>query len=332
MMFKMSVRPAIASLALLAAMMAGVSTPVHAEDASSAVAVRKTARHAQPGVFQYKLGSAWVTALSDGSVPQDLHELLRGATPTEIDGLLREGFRTNPVEASINAYLINLDGRLLLLDTGSGDFFGPGLGGRLLARLESIGVSPTQITDILLTHVHTDHSGGLVRQGRMVFPNAVVHVGQADLDFFLAKENQNGVGGYDKAYFAQGTESLAPYVAAGQTRGFHGETTILPGVTALPTPGHTPGHAFYRVESQGQALTFIGDLLHVQAVQLPRPDITIQYDVDQSHARTTRLQQLDRLSQGREVIAGVHIPFPGIGQVRRQGEGFQLVPVDAIDR
>lgn len=327
-------RPSALSLALLIATMSAGAPLVHAKDASvtSTVVARDVARHAPSGVFRYTLGNAQVTALSDGSVPQDLHELLRGTTPEETDRLLREGFRTNPVEASINAYLIELDGRLMLVDTGSGDFFGPGLGGRLLARLESIGVDPAQVTDVLLTHVHTDHSGSMVVQGRIVFPNATVHVGQADVDFFLAKENQKGVDGYDKAYFAQATASLAPYLAAGRIKGFLGEATVLPGVTAIPTPGHTPGHAFYRVESQGQAVTFIGDLLHVQSVQLPRPDITIAYDVDPSHARETRLQQLDRLSQSREVVAGAHIPFPGLGQVRRQGEGYQFVPVDHVDR
>lgn len=327
-------RPGALSLTLLIAAMAAGPSPVHAKDASvtSTVMARDVARHAQTGVFRYKLGNAQLTALSDGSVPQDLHELLRGTTPEETDILLREGFRTNPVEASINAYLVELDGRMMLVDTGSGDFFGPGLGGRLVARLESIGVDPKQITDVLLTHVHTDHSGGLVTQGRVVFPNATVHVGQADVDFFLAKEHQNGVDGYDKSYFAQATASLAPYLAAGRIKGFRGDVAVLPGVTAVPTPGHTPGHAFYRVESEGQAVTFVGDLFHVQAVQLPRPDITIAYDVDPSHARETRLQQLDRLSKSREIIAGAHVPFPGLGQVRRQGEGYQFVPVDHVDR
>ena len=310
------------------------SPSVQAKDASttSAMGVSDVARQAQAGVFHYKLGRARVTALSDGSVPQDLHDLLRGATPAETDKLLQEGFRTNPVEASINAYLIELDGRLMLVDTGAGDLFGPGLGGRLVARLAAIGVAPTQITDVLLTHMHTDHSGGLTLQGRRVFPDATVHVGQADVDFFLAQANQGGIEGYDKAYFDQATASLAPYLAAGRIRGFRDEAMILPGVTAIPTPGHTPGHAFYRVESEGQAVSFIGDLLHVQAVQLPRPDITIVYDVDPSRARATRVRQLDRLSNGREVIAGAHIPFPGLGQIRRQGEGYQFVPVDYMDR
>lgn len=334
MSFTNFLRPSALSLALLIATMSAGAPPVHAKDAyiASTVTARDAARHAQIGVFRYKLGSARITALSDGSISQDLHELLSGTTPEETDRLLREGFRSNPVEASINAYLIEMDGRLMLVDTGSGDFFGPGLGGRVVARLASAGVDPGQITDVLLTHVHTDHSGGLVVQGRVVFPNATVHVGQADVDFFLAKENQNGVDGYDKAYFAQASASLAPYLAAGRIKGFRGEATILPGVRAIPTPGHTPGHSFFRVESEGQAVTFIGDLLHVQAVQLPRPDITIAYDVDPSHARQTRVRQLDSLSHDRAVIAGAHIPFPGLGQVRRQGEGYQFVPVDHVDR
>jgi len=139
----------------------------------------------------------------------------------------------NPVEASINAYLIEGDGRVALVDTGAGAFFGPGAGGKLLASL------------------------------RMVFPNANIHVGQRDVDFFLAAANQKGVNGYDKAYFEQATKSMQPYVKAGKVKGFLSAIEIMPGLKAVPTPGHTPGHAFYVLASKGESLEFIGDVLHV---------------------------------------------------------------------
>jgi glyoxylase-like metal-dependent hydrolase (beta-lactamase superfamily II) len=220
----------------------------------------------------------------------------------------------------------------MLVDVGAGDFFGPGYGGKLVARLKSVGIDPDRISDVLLTHVHTDHSGGLVHEGKVQFRNAIVHVGKEDVDFFLAKENQQGVNGYDKAYFEQATLSLSPYLAAGRIKAFSGITEVVHGVTAIPTPGHTPGHSFFRVESGGKSVTFIGDIVHVQTVQFPKPEITIAYDVDNAAARRQRLAQFRRLAQEGAVVAGAHLPFPGIGHVRAESQGFAFVPVDPLDR
>jgi glyoxylase-like metal-dependent hydrolase (beta-lactamase superfamily II) len=239
----------------------------------------------QAGHFRCRLGNFEITALSDGSVPQDLHGLLKGTSAGEIDSLLTPAQRANPVECSINAYLIDTGSRLMLVDGGAGDFFGPGDGGKLVARLKSVGIEPAHISDILLTHVHTDHSGGLVHAGQARFPNATVHVGKGDIDFFLARQNQQGVDGCDKAYFQQATLSLSPYLALGRIKPFSGVTELAPGVTAVPTPGHTPGRSFFRVESEGRSITFIGDIVHVQAVQFPKPEIMITYDVDNDAAR-----------------------------------------------
>jgi len=323
--------PALRSTLLALAVASAMPLPALAQNVPPADAA--SARfHAQTGVFRYKLGAFEITALSDGSVPQDLHALLKGTSKGEVDQLLAHAHRANPVEASINAYLVDTGSRLMLVDVGAGDFFGPGYGGKLVARLKSVGIEPARISDILLTHVHTDRSGGLVRAGKAQFPNATVHVGKADVDFFLAKDNQQGVNGYDKAYFEQATLSLTPYLAAGRIKPFSGVTELAPGVTALPTPGHTPGHSFFRVESQGKSVTFIGDIVHVQAVQFPKPQITITYDVDNDAARRQRLAQFHRLAQERAVVAGAHMPFPGIGHVRAEREGFSFVPVDPLDR
>lgn len=321
----------IAALLTVAAWSAPLLSVHAATDAASSRAVAVAAR-TQPGIQHYRLGALQITALSDGSVPQDLHALLQGTTPAQTDALLRQSFRANPVEVSINAYLLTLGDRQVLIETGAGQLFGPGAGGKLVERLAALGIAPEAITDVLLTHIHADHSGGLTRDGAPTFPNATVHVGQADLDYFLAPEHQQGVKGYDASYFTQATASLAPYLARGQVRGFRGETTILPGITALPAPGHTPGHAFYRVQSEGESLTFIGDLLHVQSVQMPRPDITIAYDVDPAAARATRERYLTEFAQTRATVAGAHLAFPGIGHVRQQGKGFGFVPVDHEDR
>ena len=290
-------------------------------------------RHQQSAFYQFRLGEVEIVALSDGTVPQDLHALLQGVSASQIDEILKRAFMANPVEASINAYLVKVGRRIALIDTGAGAFFGPGVGGKLVKSLDSAGYRPDQITDVLLTHIHTDHSGGLVdAKGLIVFRNATIHVGQADLDFFLAPGNQKGVGNYDKSYFQQATQSLQPYVKAGKVNGFRAAQDTLPGLKAVPTPGHTPGHAFFVLESKGETLEFLGDILHVQSVQMGRPDITIVYDVEQPAAQSQRKAQFARLAEQRRMVAGAHLPFPGFGHIRHEDSGFTYVPTDYRNR
>lgn len=323
----MTIRRSLISLAaaasLLGPVLALAQSTAPAPPASTATAAQ------QAGFYRFSVGGVQVVALSDGTVPQDLHALLH-LKPAQTDQLLQRGFLANPVEASINAYLVYAGDRLTLIDTGAGAFFGPGAGGKLVASLQAVGVAPAQINDVLITHIHTDHSGGLVdAQGERVFPNATIHVGKADVDFFLAPGNQQGVRGYDKAYFQQGTTALGPYVKSGQVRPFTGAVEVVPGIRSRPTPGHTPGHAFFVLQSRGEALEFIGDILHVQAVQMPRPDVTIAYDVVPGDAKAQRLQQFARLAKERRMVAAAHLPCPGVGYLRNEGKGkYAFVPVD----
>lgn len=281
--------------------------------------------------YRFRVGSVTVTALSDGTVPQDLHVLLRSTTVAKTDALLEAGFLRNPVEVSINAFLVALPDRLVLVDTGAGELFGAGKGGGLVDSLAAAGYRPEQITDILLTHIHSDHSGGLTVAGRRIFPNATVHVGQPDLDFFLDPENAARIG-YGRLYFVQAIRTVKPYVDAGKVVGFAKTTEVVPGIVATLHPGHTPGSAFYTLESQGQRLTFIGDIIHVAAVQLPEPGVTIVYDVDPKGAAATRAQAFSAFAHDRALIAAPHLPFPGVGHVRQVGTGYQWVPVDYGNR
>jgi glyoxylase-like metal-dependent hydrolase (beta-lactamase superfamily II) len=281
--------------------------------------------------YRFRVGEVTVTALSDGTVPQDLHALLTGTTPARTDSLLNASFLRNPIEASINAFLIALPNRLVLVDTGSGDLFGPGNGGKLLSSLAAAGHRPEQVTDILITHVHTDHSGGLVHAGKIVFPNATVHVGKPDVDFFLNPANA-ARSGYDRKYFDEAIKTLKPYVDAGKIAAFSSTADVVPGVTATLHPGHTPGSAFYTLTSQGERVTFIGDIIHVASVQFPDPSVTIVYDVNPKAAETTREQAFAEFASDRELIAAPHLPFPGVGHVRRAGKGYQWAPVEYGNR
>jgi len=273
-----------------------------------------------------RIGDVMVTALSDGTVSFDLHKHLTNTTPTKIDAHLRQNFQTNPVEASINTYLIELPGRLVLIDAGVGELFGPGNGGQLVASLAAAGFKPDQITDILISHVHTDHSGGLVKGGQRLFTNATVHVGQPDIDFFLDPSPAQRAS-YAPNFFEEAAKTLKPYADAGKAAGFSGTREIIPGITATVHSGHTPGSAFYTLSSRGHTLTFVGDLVHFSPVQLPEPGINFLYDWNPSAAAANRRTALQAFASDRALIAVPHFSFPGIGHVRPSGKGYQWVPI-----
>jgi glyoxylase-like metal-dependent hydrolase (beta-lactamase superfamily II) len=308
-----------------------------------AVLIGAFAAHAQdaapnPGLalqgadhYSFMVGDVKVTALSDGTVPQDLHVVLTGTSNEKTDALLTKSFLSSPVETSINAFLFRVEDRVVLVDTGAGEFFGPGFGDKLLASLASVGAAPGQITDVLLTHAHDDHMGGLVHGGRLTFPNATVHLNKADLDFFMDRKNSKRTG-YAMSYFDQAARALEPCLKAGKIKTFAAAEEVLPGVTAEPHPGHTPGSTFYTLRSRGQEIVFIGDIIHFAAVQAPAPEITVAYDVNPAMAAAVRLQALSGFADRGTLVAVPHFPFPGVGHFRRAGSGFEWIPVEYGNR
>lgn len=306
--------------------------------ASPALAASQTAQSGSPGIalqgadtYRFQIGDVRIAALSDGTVPQDLHELLRGTTNANTDELLSRAYLSNPIEASINAFVLEVGNRVVLVDTGSGELFGPGYGGKLLDSLQEAGFRPEQVTDILVTHVHTDHTGGLVRSGETTFPNAIVHVGKPDVDFFLDRQNAKRTG-YDIKYFHEAIKTLKPYLDNGKVQTFDHTTEVLPGITANLHPGHTPGSAFYTLESRGRKIVFVGDIIHVASVQFPDPSITIIYDVDPEKAGKAREDAFARFATEGDLIAAPHLPFPGVGHIRTQRGGYTWVPVNYKNR
>lgn len=286
----------------------------------------------QAGGYNVQVGSVIVTSFTDGSVAQDLHKLLRRTSEQNTDALLAKNAQTNPVEASINVYYFALPGHKVLVDTGSGQLFGPGNGGRLMESLATQGIKPQDITDILLTHAHSDHAGGLVKDGQRVFTNARVFVGKPDIDFFFNEENQKKTG-YSQNFFDVARKTLKPYLDAGKVQSFSGTEALLPGITGTVHPGHTPGSAFYTLESKGEKVTFVGDIIHVAAVQFPQPNITIVYDQDQDGAARVRNHAFADFVENRDLIAAPHLPFPGIGYVMKgERSGYAWVPVTYTNR
>ncbi len=310
------------------ALMAALSTPAFADTGTPAAASYQQV----PDSYSFPLGDLKITALSDGTVPQDLHSLLTGTSHSHTDELLAKAFLANPVEASINAFLIQDGVRTILVDTGSGDLFGPGNGGKLIDSLASVGVKADDVTDILITHIHTDHTGGLVRDGKPSFPQATIHVGAPDLAFFLDPSNGPKMG-YADRYFDEAIKTIGVYEKLGKVKTFDDGETILPGVETSLHPGHTPGSAFFTATSKDQSITFIGDVIHIAAVQFPDPNVTIVYDVRPEDAALARKKAFADFARRRELVAAPHLQFPGIGRIRAEAGGaFSWHPLEYRNR
>jgi glyoxylase-like metal-dependent hydrolase (beta-lactamase superfamily II) len=309
---------------VVAGLVAMTACVAYATHAHAAAPVAKTQA---PGFYRMMLGDFEVTAISDGVVTLPMGKLLTNATPQRVEQLLKRAYLQDPIPTSVNAFVVNTGSKLVMVDAGAGTLFGPTLN-KLVDNLKAAGYQPEQIDEIYITHMHGDHVGGLVSGDRMVFPNAIVRADKRDADFWLSQAKMDAAKEDERPAFKGAMVSLNPYVAAGKFKPFDGATDLVPGVRAVSAYGHTPGHTMYLVESKGQSMLMLGDLLHVAAVQFPDPSVTIQFDTDSKAAAAARKKvYADVAKQGRW-IAVAHVSFPGIGHIRQDGTGYIYYPVN----
>jgi glyoxylase-like metal-dependent hydrolase (beta-lactamase superfamily II) len=280
--------------------------------------------HANPGIHHVKVGDIVATALNDGQFDADLG-WVTGLSAAEAETMLRESFRVLPPRITVTCFLLRIGGRNVLVDTGAGVNFGHVLGAAK-SRLAALGLVPESISTVLLTHLHGDHVGGLLdAAGGAAFPSAELVVHAAETAYWLNEEVHAKAPAWAQQAFEQAQRALAPY--AERTRLVQDGAEVLPGVTAVHLPGHTPGHIGWRITSGGAALLIWGDVVHLPGLQFAQPAVGMTFDVDRELGRATRARALDMVATDRLVLAGMHLDFPTFGHVRRAGAGYAFEPL-----
>jgi glyoxylase-like metal-dependent hydrolase (beta-lactamase superfamily II) len=275
-----------------------------------------------PGVYHRRVGDILVTAVCDGYMDGS-YDIFRNVDADEVDEVLAAAFRPSPPRISINCFIVRAKDRIALVDTGSADSMGPTLG-RLPESMAAAGIGFADVDTVLLTHVHPDHSNALTApDGTRNFDNAELVVSEADVrhwhdDAEMAKANER----QKLRYFQWGRFQLKPYA----DRRRHAAGEVFPGVTALPIPGHTPGHTAYIVASGGETMMIWGDTCHVPEIQLRRPSATMIFDSDPDAAAASRRRVLDMVATDRLLVGGMHLHFPGFAHIVRDGAGYDAIP------
>jgi glyoxylase-like metal-dependent hydrolase (beta-lactamase superfamily II) len=286
------------------------------------------------GWIRFRHGEFDCTVVNDGVLEMGpARDNFPEADPAEVDALLEaHGLSPERIRLDQNLLVVETSGRLVLIDTGVGTVpelgvhvFGPQTG-RAVANLKAAGISPADIDLVALTHAHPDHCWGLLDPlGEPLFPRARVSIAEADHRYWTdlsracAAPNQSV-----KRHFLGAHRSLSAYEGRLDLIGDGDE--IAPGITAIATPGHSPGHLVYEITSGGRTIVCWGDLCHHHVLLLQRPDWAFRFDYDGPAATAQRRRIYELVDRRRDEVLAYHFPFPGLGRLERDGDGYRFSP------
>lgn len=265
---------------------------------------------APAAVTSFQVGTLTVASLSDSEyvLPNDGKIFGVDAGAAGVAKVLKAAnASTDMITLPVDALLVRDGSRVVLIDTG----LGAKTGGALVTSLKLAGASPADVTDVLITHPHPDHVGGLLTaEGRSAFPNAKIRISAPDWNELTEHAEQAAL-----------ARAIEP-----QVQTFEPGAVITPSIRSVSLPGHTPGHVGYRITSGSESLLDVGDVVHSSIISLAQPDWTMGFDHDAQGGKSMRRRTLGELAQSRELIFAPHFPYPGVGTIEAAGNGFKWLP------
>jgi glyoxylase-like metal-dependent hydrolase (beta-lactamase superfamily II) len=305
------------------ALAATALTPLIASSAAEAAAPGK-----QVSYYRHKLGDFEVTQLADGArtfpIPDGFVRNL--SRKQQLAAIEAAYLPAGKITVPFNPIVINTGPKLVLIDTGYGPGVAPDVG-LLPANMAAAGIDPKAIDIVVISHLHPDHINGLkTADGGLAFPNAEIKAPAPDLAFWMNDENMaKAPDAMMKGYFAAARKVLSNIM--NKITRYEGGKEVAPGITAIATPGHTPGHMSFTVASGSARMLVQSDVTNFPQFFLRHPDWHVMWDVDLQQAETTRRRFLDMAAAEKALVHGFHFPFPSVGHVEKDGAGYRLMPV-----
>ncbi|MCG7391355.1 MBL fold metallo-hydrolase [Microvirga sp. ACRRW] len=314
-------RTVLAGTALAAAPIGGSAALAQTSPTSSASVAGQA-----PGFYRYKVGDIEVTAINDGFARRPVEGFIKNAELKDVQAALQEAFLpTDAFPITFNTLVLNQGGKITLIDTGNGDSGAP-TSGRWMTNFRAAGFDPAQVNTVVISHFHGDHINGLrLKDGTAVFPNAEIMVPAAEWAFWMDDARMNQAPEGMKGAFQGARRVFGPVVQ--NVKRYEADKEVVPGLTSIAAPGHTPGHTAYMLSSGSGKLMVMSDLTNHPALFVRNPDWSAVFDMDADQARTTRRRMLDMAASEKAQVAFYHAPFPATGHIAKDGNSFRFVPV-----
>jgi glyoxylase-like metal-dependent hydrolase (beta-lactamase superfamily II) len=281
-----------------------------------------------PSRYALNIGDIEVMVVSDGVLPLPAFTMATNAGPADLAGWLGQMFLEPNFDWPLNVMVARSGKQTVLIDAGLGAQF-PDFprAGQLPVRLEGAGIDLAEVTDIVLTHMHMDHVGGLLIEDvkASLRPDVRIHVARAEVDFWEAPDFSHTVMPSAVPPVLRSTATAFLNAYRGKLKIFEEHCEVAPGIVARRTGGHTPGHSVVEVNSDGQRLIFAGDA--VFPVGFEHPEWQNGFEHDPEGAERVRLGLFRDLAENGGLLVATHLPFPSLGRVSVEGEVFRWVPI-----
>ncbi len=277
-----------------------------------------------PGFYRYKVGDFQITAIHDGFAGRPLEGFIRNAKLEDVQKAMgAAGLSTERLPLTFTSLVINTGAKLIVIDTGNGNSGAP-TSGRWMENFKAAGFSPDQIDTILISHFHGDHINGLrLKDGAAQFPNVEIKVPEPEWAFWMDDARMNAASDALKGGF-QGARRVfkdMPNVSR-----FQWGKEVAPGITAIQTDGHTPGHTSFMISSGGAQFIALGDVTNMPSLFVRHPGWHAVFDMNGEIAERSRRKMLDMAASEKAQVAFYHAPFPATGHIVRDGSGYDFAP------